>query len=171
MCAFGRHVLVVDLDAPAGAPLAVGTYTGAVRYPFNGFAAGLDISGDGAAATGRPLVHRPQLVIGTTDRVVRFAATSSSTVRTVIRAVRRDSLQLHDRVIVPFDGAIRIRRDIPIPAHGTIAEPACLRARRRGPARQPRRAVKPDDDRRHQIRLRLPRVERQLRGGPTITCG
>jgi HYR domain len=41
------HWWYVDIAAPQGQPLAVGSYTGAVRYPFNPPGAGLSISGDG----------------------------------------------------------------------------------------------------------------------------
>jgi hypothetical protein len=41
------HWWYVDIAAPQGQPLAVGSYTGAVRYPFNPPGSGLSISGDG----------------------------------------------------------------------------------------------------------------------------
>jgi hypothetical protein len=41
------HWWYVDLAAPPGEPLVEGSYTGALRYPFNDSAPGLDVSGDG----------------------------------------------------------------------------------------------------------------------------
>jgi hypothetical protein len=41
------HWWYVDIAAPPGEPLVEGSYTGALRYPFNDSAPGLDVSGDG----------------------------------------------------------------------------------------------------------------------------
>jgi hypothetical protein len=41
------HWWSVDIAAPPGEPLAEGSYSGALRYPFNDGAPGLDVSGDG----------------------------------------------------------------------------------------------------------------------------
>ena len=41
------HWWYVDIAAPPGQPLVVGSYTGALRWPFNGGAPGLSVSGDG----------------------------------------------------------------------------------------------------------------------------
>ena len=99
----------LDLDAPAGAPLAVGTYTGAVRYPFNSFVAGLDISGNGHGCneeTGWFIVR--ELVIGTDGSIVRFAADVEQHCENgdpgLFAAIRYNSTIAS---IVPFEGAIR----------------------------------------------------------------
>jgi hypothetical protein len=41
------HWWYVDIAAPPGEPLVEGSYTGALRYPFNDGAPGLSVSGDG----------------------------------------------------------------------------------------------------------------------------
>jgi hypothetical protein len=41
------HWWYVDFAAPPGEPLVEGSYTGALRYPFNNGAPGLSVSGDG----------------------------------------------------------------------------------------------------------------------------
>jgi hypothetical protein len=41
------HWWFVDIAAPPGEPLVEGSYTGALRYPFNDDAPGLSVSGDG----------------------------------------------------------------------------------------------------------------------------
>jgi hypothetical protein len=45
------HVWTVDIGAPAGEPLVVGSYTGALRYGFSDGAPGLNVSGDGTGCS------------------------------------------------------------------------------------------------------------------------
>ncbi|MHA3773206.1 PKD domain-containing protein [Verrucomicrobiota bacterium sgz303538] len=67
----------LDFAAPASAPLKVGTYTGAVRYPFQSVTQpGLDVSGNGRGSntlTGSFEIKK--IIYGTDSTIVAFWAT------------------------------------------------------------------------------------------------
>jgi hypothetical protein len=98
----------LNFAAPAGTPLVPGTYTGAVRYPFNPAGVpGLSISGAGRGCnmlSGTFTVHEAELGAGTT--LARFAA---------------DFEQHCENGTAALFGSVRLNSSVPVPQQTSVA--------------------------------------------------
>lgn len=119
----------LDLAAPDGQPLTVGSYTAARRYPFTTFN-GLSFSGSGRGCnelTGRFIVK--EIEVAPDGAVKRFAADFEQHCENMTPALF-GGVRFHSSGgLVAFDGAYPVYQlDLVPPVHGQITGPqiACL---------------------------------------------
>ena len=134
----GDTFWTLSFDAPGTAALGPGQYFGAIRYPFNGFLAGIDVSGDGRGCnreTGSFVVY--EVGFGPDGSVQRFAADFEQHCENsdagLFGAIRYNSTTAS---LVPFAAAYpSYRLTIPRPAHGAVAADGIIVQCDAGPVR------------------------------------
>ena len=111
----------LQFDANAKAALAPGTYFGAIGYPFNGFNAGMSISGHSLGCSGTGWFTVYELAVATDGSVQSFAADFEQHCNNdpgLFGAIRYNSTI---GSFAPFGGSYPLYRvTVPRPAHGTV---------------------------------------------------